>query len=102
MLTQLHGFPLWSPQPDPSLPAEYRETGVKIGDVGIITLDGGFDFLFNIWLPSDHPINPNNSPEDFDSFPRPDQNILKQARMVNTWESVSYGAYKSLTDSETG
>lgn len=43
MLVFHEGFPLWSPQLDASLHVEYRTTGVTVGDVGIITLDGGFD-----------------------------------------------------------
>jgi hypothetical protein len=65
LLPKRHGFPLWYPQPDESLPYEYRKDGVGIGDVGIITSHGYFDFLFNICRPSDHPINSNGVPQDF-------------------------------------
>jgi hypothetical protein len=56
LLPKRLGFPLWNPTPDSNLPAEYRNQGVSIGDVGIITSDR-FDFLFNICVPHDHPIN---------------------------------------------
>ena len=59
------GFPLWIPGPKRSLHLDYRRTGVRIGDVGIITPDGGFSFLFNICLPHDHPVNPRILPEHF-------------------------------------
>ena len=45
------------------LVAQYRRTGVRIGDVGIITPYGEFSFFFNICLPRDDPINPRLLPE---------------------------------------
>ena len=59
------GFPLWIPDPDQNLHLDYRRTGVRIGDVGIITEFGAFFFLFNICLPRDHPVNPRMLPEHF-------------------------------------
>ncbi|KDR72733.1 hypothetical protein GALMADRAFT_270676 [Galerina marginata CBS 339.88] len=59
------GSPLWIPEPNNELPVPYRRRGVTIGDVGIITASGSFDFLFNICVPRDDPINPENLPEDF-------------------------------------
>lgn len=51
------GFPLYTPEPDESLPPSYRLQGPRIGDLGIIAEDGGFDFLFNLCLPEDHEFN---------------------------------------------
>ena len=59
------GFPLWIPEPNRVLPIDYRRTGIRIGDVGIITHSGGFSFLFNICLPHDDPVNPRMLPEHF-------------------------------------
>ena len=63
-----HGFPLWTPQPNMRLSPSYRRQGVSIGDVGIFTPDGGFDFLFNVCLPAGHPNNPDELPEGFSCF----------------------------------
>lgn len=72
-----HGFPLWIPPANQNLPIQYRRTGVRIGDVGIITPNGGFSFLFNICLPHDDPVNlrlpehfsPISEATDIDKFP---------------------------------
>ena len=47
------------------LPIPYRSQGVRLGDVGILTCDGGFDFLYNIFISRDDPINPKELPENF-------------------------------------
>ncbi|KAF9238362.1 hypothetical protein BU15DRAFT_47820 [Melanogaster broomeanus] len=51
------GYPLWFPELSSTLPEDYHRTGLKIGDVGIVTEDGIFDVLFNICLPENHPIH---------------------------------------------
>jgi hypothetical protein len=48
LLPLKHGYPLYRPEPDHGLPRAYRAKGISIGDVGIITPEGYFDFLFNI------------------------------------------------------
>lgn len=62
------GSPLWIPEPSNSLPIEYQRKGISIGDVGILTDSGSFDFLFNVYLPQGNPgnpINPEEMPEEF-------------------------------------
>lgn len=51
------GYPLWIPEPNKALPKACQERGVTIGDVGLITDDGQFDFLFNICEEETHPVN---------------------------------------------
>ncbi|KAJ7643390.1 hypothetical protein DFH06DRAFT_944485, partial [Mycena polygramma] len=70
LLRRKRAFPLYVPGPQRNLPAEYRKTGVAIGDVGRITPEGIFDFFFNIYFPADHPINESDVPEDFYPLPR--------------------------------
>lgn len=56
LLTKRIGYPLWVPEPS-EYPQEYHREGVSVGDIGVITFDGRFDFIFNICLPSYHPVN---------------------------------------------
>ncbi|KAJ6548290.1 hypothetical protein B0H10DRAFT_2129407 [Mycena sp. CBHHK59/15] len=69
MLRQKRGFPLYEPAPQINLPAEYQRHGVSIGDVGCVTPEGIFDFFFNVFLPPEHPINGNRTPDDFSPMP---------------------------------
>ncbi|KAJ7614098.1 hypothetical protein FB45DRAFT_261688 [Roridomyces roridus] len=65
LLRRGRGFPLYVPEPQANLPEEYQRSGVAIGDVGRITPEGVFDFFFNIYLPADHPIHANYTPDNF-------------------------------------
>jgi len=57
---------MWNPGPNMMLPKEYRRDGVRIGDVGIIYRSEGFSFIFNIFLPADHPVNEGRVPDGFE------------------------------------
>jgi hypothetical protein len=48
MLTHGAGYPLYMPTPSIGLPLAHRKAGIKVGDVGVITANGAFDFLFNV------------------------------------------------------
>ncbi|KAL0057526.1 hypothetical protein AAF712_015829 [Marasmius tenuissimus] len=75
-----HGCALWGPEPNDDLPSEYRESGTRVGDVGVVTSDGRFDFLFNICLPEDDPVNQYNGvPPGFTPL-RWDKKCLKTIR----------------------
>jgi len=65
LLTKKLGFPLWYPELSTNLPRAYLQKGISIGDVGIITPDGSFDFLFNICEKADDPVNGNDVPPGF-------------------------------------
>jgi hypothetical protein len=60
LLPLRHGYPLFRPEPHECLPTAYRTEGVSIGDVGIITPEGYFDFLFNI---CQNDVNENGVPD---------------------------------------
>ncbi|KAF8158109.1 hypothetical protein B0H34DRAFT_707571 [Crassisporium funariophilum] len=94
------GFPLWIPQPNMNLSNPYRAQGVCIGDVGIITAFGAFDFLFNICLPRDDPINPEQLPDGFVPIHPPLQK--SDIRKFREFSSRSYLASASIAESQTG
>jgi hypothetical protein len=56
---------MWLTEPSSTLPKVYRRQGISVGDVGILTPSGGFDFMFNVCLPADHPIHQEGLPEGF-------------------------------------
>ncbi len=65
LLRERHGYPLWIPESDYNLPDVYRDKGVSVGDLGILTDDGGFDFLFNVCAEADDPVNCGRVPPQF-------------------------------------
>ncbi len=62
--------PLWTPEPNANLPEVNRSEGIRIGDVGIVTLHGSFDFLFNILYSFDQ-VHPSLSPPPPPTKPLP-------------------------------
>ncbi|KAF8688196.1 hypothetical protein AX14_003508 [Amanita brunnescens Koide BX004] len=69
MLTHRAGYPLYMPTPLGGLPTAYRKKGIRVGDVGVITANGAFDFLFNACKyddRSDAGINPDILPDGFE------------------------------------
>ncbi|KAF9474983.1 hypothetical protein BDN70DRAFT_841560, partial [Pholiota conissans] len=90
-----HGTPLWLPEPNENRHLNYRRRGAAIGDVVYFTANGGLDFLFNICLDSDDPINNNNIPEGFSPFrPHLEEN---DTRRFQEYGEESYLASKSIT-----
>ncbi|KAF9526478.1 hypothetical protein CPB83DRAFT_817090 [Crepidotus variabilis] len=98
MMHKRRGHPLWFPQVSLNLAAEHRAKGFSIGDVGNFTPDGAFDFLFNILLPADHPINGSEAdvPEGFVPLGSFDQ---RQVREYREFEPGTYLASSSVETS---
>lgn len=98
LLTKRRGSPLWLPGPGSLPPIQYRSQGISIGDVGIITHFGRFDFLFNIFQPASHPINSRGVPESFIHDSRAlevDQSIIYDRNTYLTSSSVSTSSVNS-------
>jgi hypothetical protein len=92
LLTKKRGYPLWVPGPGKRLPIAYRRLGVSIGDVGIVTSTGEFDFLFNIFQPADHPINRGIVPRGFSP-------LLLEELSCDIQENTIYGPDTYLASS---
>ncbi|KAF9063407.1 hypothetical protein BDP27DRAFT_1335187 [Rhodocollybia butyracea] len=91
LLPRKHGYPLWRPEPNELLPLEYQDEGIRIGDVGVITADGAFDFLFNVFLPKDHVINQWNRavPEGFTPLPWDSRQVNRSSHLHCPGVSIS-------------
>ena len=67
LLPLQHGFGMYKPEGRYSRPQEpLQGKNALLGDVGQMNEDGTFDFLFNIFLPSNHPIQKKNQHRIFD------------------------------------
>ncbi|KAJ6514734.1 hypothetical protein DFH09DRAFT_252777 [Mycena vulgaris] len=76
--SQKHGIPQFTPEPNENLPAEYRQVGVSIGDVGIWSEDS-FDVLFNTCWSATHSINAAQGvPQAFLPFPLQTRDISRR------------------------
>ncbi|KAJ7856021.1 hypothetical protein B0H13DRAFT_1902809 [Mycena leptocephala] len=51
-----YGYPLWNGEPA-TWPVEHYTEGVQVGDVGSVTSEGAFEYLFTIAAPKDDPRN---------------------------------------------
>ena len=69
LLRMGHGLPLWKPKPDANLPEAYIKQGISIGDLGLLTDDGGFDYLFNIHADVHDEVNESCTPPSFCPLP---------------------------------
>jgi len=66
LLHHKHGYPLWVPEPNMSLPPALYAEGIRIGDVGLVNQNGYFTSLFNIFRDKNDPVNTwNGVPPDF-------------------------------------
>ncbi|KAJ6453004.1 hypothetical protein C8R47DRAFT_262245 [Mycena vitilis] len=68
-VTRGKGYPMWCPSPNSAeqVPIPHRKHGISLGDVGLVTPNGGFDFMFNIFAAKNDPLNGNgkNVPDGF-------------------------------------
>ncbi|KAF8966493.1 hypothetical protein BDZ97DRAFT_687183 [Flammula alnicola] len=101
MGAQGRGSPLWIPGPSKNLSIEYQRQGIGIGDVGILTVLGGFAFLFNICLPHDHPMQSAELPENFTPFLISQVDVEKQSEFLTDSHLASASIERSRRDGDS-
>lgn len=76
------GHALWYPGSNDRLAQQsYKETGVRLGDLGVIRRNGTFDFLWNLAASKDDPVNLHNPPKPVLSLPDGDLLAVKTMRL---------------------
>ncbi|PBK66329.1 hypothetical protein ARMSODRAFT_890651 [Armillaria solidipes] len=98
LLRRGHGYPLWIPEPDYSLPDAYRDKGVSVGDLGILTEDGGFDFLFNVCVEADDLANQGHVPPQFEPLRIPQGDPIRKVVSLHRKNSSVTSAHVSTTE----
>ncbi len=83
LLRQSHGRPLWIPEPDSNLPDVYRDKGVSVGDLVILTDDGGYDFLFNVCAEAHDPVNRDRVPPQFQPLRIPSSHAIRRIPYIH-------------------
>ncbi|ESK91853.1 hypothetical protein Moror_10505 [Moniliophthora roreri MCA 2997] len=101
------GIPLWFPEDNasPNFPEEHQSTGVRVGDVGILSPEGRFDFIFNICHPEDDPVQ-WKVPDDFvqmeDSPPMEEIPKYFGKRVISRIDDSKRGVDAGLMGGEPG
>jgi hypothetical protein len=91
-----HGYPLWMPEPYTNVDA-VRAVGVSIGDVGYVTEDGAFQFLFNVRVGADHPVNQFGVPNGFEPIDVPERDVVSSRfHMTGSVVASKFGVQKTI------
>ncbi|KZP02705.1 hypothetical protein FIBSPDRAFT_808465, partial [Athelia psychrophila] len=99
LLPLQNGYPLFIPEPSNTRSPVFWNRGVSIGDVGILTRNGSFQFVFNIFCPADDPINYLGVPVGFHNLTWDDQDITRVPnKHANKSELKTGGIYKKTVD----
>ncbi|KAF8125246.1 hypothetical protein EV363DRAFT_1176165 [Boletus edulis] len=96
----VYGYPLWTPEPMSTLPEDYQEHGLQIGDVGTVDSDGQFDVLFNICKRSDNPLHTHGVPENFQPVEQGDVKSTRNA--LSAHPIYSHGIQQFATSARAG
>lgn len=102
LLPKKHGFPLYVPEPADDLPAEYRDKGTSIGDVGIMRPNGSFDFVFNICAAADDSVNCYGVPDEFEQLTMRPGDVSHLNNMFPQGSDVSSASVKKQSLSVQG
>jgi hypothetical protein len=98
LLVKRIDYPLWMPEPS-NPPLEYKREGVNIGDVGVITFDGQFKFLFNIFSPGTDPLN-RRAPPAFECLEYHEDEVQRRASVYSPRQAIAGGSIGDPTERE--
>ena len=87
---------LYIPHLNISLSRLRRQQGVRIGDVGIITQNGAFDFMFSVYSSPSDSADLSGFPAGFEPIQMPSSALGREGEVVVTSE---HSAHDSLTSS---
>lgn len=79
LFARKYGYPLYIPEPSSTLPLDFIKRGVSVGDVGIISQDGSFDFAFSLCAPG-----PGGTSDDINCYGVP--NGFQQMTIVPDYQ----------------
>lgn len=94
LILKRRGSPLWIPEPPYNLPIAYQKQGVSIGDVGVLSTSGSFNFFFNICYSRENPVNSGGVPEGFVPLEPPLN--PRHIQQLQEFNSGSYVASESI------
>ena len=94
------GLPLHKPGPDARLSIECRQLGISIGDIGMITGEGGFDYLFNVYRQGSDPLNPEGAPAGVQPLPESTQGIFRTPSFSPNDYITSHSVEKCVLEDE--
>ena len=88
------------PTPSGGLRPAYRKKGIRVGDVGVITSNGAFDFLFNACQhgdQSDAGVNPATLPDGFELL----KAVIRDNHKFDRGECLPTDQVNDICDSES-
>ncbi|KAF8417896.1 hypothetical protein L210DRAFT_3357020, partial [Boletus edulis BED1] len=87
-----YGYPLRIPEPTSTLPKNYQDYGLEIGDVGTVDSKGQFDVLFNIFKDGKNPLHKRHGvPQNFKPIAFREEDVKSIDNAISSGPIYSHG-----------